>query len=145
MNGPPCSSPPWRQWAKEALSATNCGGRPDTKPRRRYDCAMTRKNPPAQPKPALAPSKEQEAQRRLAGLGGQAPEIQRVPRRKSSVRIGVAAGRFVVPADFDEPLPPDVQASFEAADITFDPPKAVIVAKPADLSDADIDPPSGEG
>jgi hypothetical protein len=96
---------------------------------------MTRNKPPALPKPALAPSKKQEPQRRLSGLGGQAPEIQSGPRRKNSVRIGVAAGRFVIPADFDEPLPLDVQASFEAADVAFEPPRAVIVAKPADLSD----------
>jgi uncharacterized protein (DUF433 family) len=38
--------------------------------------------PPAAPKPAPAPSKAQEAGRRLADLGGRAPDIEQVPRRR---------------------------------------------------------------
>jgi hypothetical protein len=33
--------------------------------------------------------------------------------RRSRVQFGVLAGKATVPADFDAPLPPDVQASFE--------------------------------
>jgi len=36
------------------------------------------------------------------------------PRRRTARRFGVDRGRFVVPDDFDAPLPDDVVARFEA-------------------------------
>jgi hypothetical protein len=40
-------------------------------------------------------------------------KLQKRPRRSRRVKFGVLAGKVVAPADFDAPLPPDVQASFE--------------------------------
>ncbi len=34
---------------------------------------------------------------------------------KSKKRIGVLAGKLIVPDDFDAPLPDDIQAAFEAS------------------------------
>lgn len=41
-------------------------------------------------------------------------EIRPLPARRTEPRpIGLAAGEFVVPPDFDDPLPEDVLAAFE--------------------------------
>ena len=39
------------------------------------------------------------------------PEVGPAPRGKR--RLGVLRGQFVVPDDFDAPLPPDIQSYFE--------------------------------
>lgn len=111
---------------------------------------------------------EQGPGRRLADLGGRAPDIESAPRRRPAAlvttdpdvcagrpcfaghwlpvemvlgRLGAGDSMAVLQRDYPWLTDDHVAAArayvtlAEAADITFDAPKAVIVAKPADLSD----------
>lgn len=50
----------------------------------------------------------------MARLIPSPPHITTEPEKVSGVRIpGIDKGRFVVPDDFDDPLPPDILQAFE--------------------------------
>ena len=59
----------------------------------------------------LEPVQLAETRRALVTILEDSPE----PRGRSLRPFGLAAGEFVVPDDFDAPLPPDILALFEAA------------------------------
>jgi hypothetical protein len=59
----------------------------------------------------LEPVRLAETRRALVTILDDSPE----PHAQTLRPVGLAAGEFVVPEDFDEPLPPEILALFEAA------------------------------